>query len=290
MTVSPGAWAIRLDRYSGGWRASGDLNVVIGRSVFADGEEKGLCASWSWDGHELVVRDDPFGFASLFCHISADTIVIGSSPFAMVALGLAVRLDTEALALFARLGFHVFNRTLYREITRFPRGAVLRVGPAGVQFKTHELPFPSAAARNIPEASDAWESHFAMAVRRRLPSSDFVLPLSGGRDSRMLLLELIRHGFSPAQLLTITGSGVPDNADAVAAAALTAALGQQLQCHRQSRKWYVNEMQRNVQGGCNALEHNWIIDFLHAVDGSRLLNYDGLGAGVITRGDLCSPQ
>jgi hypothetical protein len=106
----------------------------------------------------------------------------------------------------------------------------------------------------------------------------------------MLLLELIRHGFSPAQLLTITGSGVPDNVDAVAAAALTAALGQQLQCHRQSRKWYVNEMQRNVQGGCNALEHNWIIDFLHAVDGSRLLNYDGLGAGVITRGDLCSPQ
>ena len=41
------------------------------------------------------------------------------------------------------------------------------------------------------------------AIRRRLPTAPFVLPLSGGRDSRHLLYELIDAGCPPARCVTV---------------------------------------------------------------------------------------
>src|SRR5207248_1657525 len=75
------------------------------------------------------------------------------------------------------------------------------------------------------DAIERYIELFRVAVARRLVPGDesFVMPLSGGADSRHILLELVRQGRPPASV--VTGTQRPRCPDVAAAGVLAQRLG-----------------------------------------------------------------
>lgn len=93
-------------------------------------------------------------------------------------------LDYDALAAFIRLGYFVGNTTAFRNIR-------------------HAGPEPWLTQRsNISRSSaiDIYGELFRSAVRNRMPDGEILLPLSGGRDSRHILYELIEVKKKPSTI------------------------------------------------------------------------------------------
>ena len=73
------------------------------------------------------------------------------------------------------------------------------VGRARV-ISAHPRSTPALSRLTRAEAIEHYASLFRTAVLKREPGGDFALPLSDGRDSRHIFLELCRAGRNPALL------------------------------------------------------------------------------------------
>src|SRR5215211_6989478 len=104
-------------------------------------------------------------------------------------------LNFAALAVFLRLGFFLGDATPWTDRKATP--------PPGLNEAARKSlwdppkPIAPVHGRTRSELVDTYIDLFRQAVARMLPGEPFALPLSGGADSRHILLELIRQGRPP---------------------------------------------------------------------------------------------
>ena len=121
---------------------------------------------------------------------STDGSVLSTDLLQLVERGAPTGLDVDALSVFLRLGFFVGDDT--------PFASIRAVLPPRPGIATARLSRPAAVRGYIDLVRQA--------IRRRLPTAPFVLPLSGGRDSRHLLYELLDAGCPPGRCVTCATS------------------------------------------------------------------------------------
>ena len=128
---------------------------------------------------------------------------MSTSLLRLIALGAPLEIDDDALAVFLRLGFFVGNDTPFRAIRAVPPNVTFQWEPTRfVVSGGYVQSQPCGLTRE--EALDAYIESFRRAVQRRLPvDARFAVPLSGGRDSRHILLELCHLGYRPQFCITI---------------------------------------------------------------------------------------
>lgn len=244
-------------------------------------EPGGNWAAWRWDGTELHIVNDTFrGFPLYY---AAGTASISVSPIIDALLqhdpqlgpGAGRELDLDALAVFLTVGYYIGDDTPFRRIRALPPAATVRWGPDGLRivsrprrFESREVPRQQAVAM----AAELVRS----AVRGSIPDDDaYLFPLSGGHDSRHLLLELLDAGHPPTACVTahhhphIWGGDVPY------AAAVAAALG--LRHHIVTPGPLIAaEWRKNRLTSYCADEHAWYTAVAEALDGRTSHTYDGL--------------
>jgi asparagine synthase (glutamine-hydrolysing) len=138
-----------------GGSAEGDLACEVGHRIcLPDGGADGIHAGWSWNGRELVVEQDRYGFFPLFEWRTGNVRTLATDLFALLDLGAPRELDFDALSVFVRVGFFVGADTPFRAIR-----AVLppALPPRRLEIRRHE-------------AVDGFIDLFRQAMRRRLPS------------------------------------------------------------------------------------------------------------------------
>lgn len=170
-------------------------------------------------------------------------------------------LDTDALNVFFRTGMFLDQKTPFKGIRRV-------------------LPDPEiveAIDISYQEACETYIELFRQAIARcNLPRS--IITLSGGRDSRHILLELHRIGQLPEIALTID-----DGEEGLVASKLAKILGVR---HRilsinqfmaATDEWHKNEL-------CDfaSLEHRWAMPIAYAR--GTLPLWDGIGGDVLSNG------
>jgi len=174
-------------------------------------DDKGVFLHWNWDGSRLTVQNDRYGLYPLFYCARGDSIWVSPS-LEHVARGNSQRqLDLSALAVFHRLGHLVGEDTPFEDIRFLPPNT--RLTWQDGQLHLHSLPTDvgsqPATAGGFDDAVDRYAALFAQAIARRLPGSNrFTVPISGGRDSRHILLELARQG-KDFQTACFWGIGAP---------------------------------------------------------------------------------
>src|SRR6185295_17238611 len=199
-------------KVAGGFALRGELSCELGHRVQAgnDAPDDGVFASWKWDGRRLTVDTDRYGFYPLFYYSRGDEFGISSNLVRLLQEGAPLDIDREALAVFLHLGFFIDNETPFVHIKVVPpnRGFTW---DGNLQVKeVRHLGYQLSISR--AEAIDRYAQLFRNAIAKRLPrSGDFALPLSGGRDSRHILLELDRAGHRPRYCITGTKYGAGDN-------------------------------------------------------------------------------
>ncbi len=197
------------------FEVNGLTQCVLGHPLDGAGAQAGIFAEWNWDGHELVVRNDRYGAQPLFYYTGRAKICVAPMLWTLLEQGAPRELDDEALAVFFRLGFFLREDTPFRRIKAVPPNATLNWNRSGLRLHSK----PPMAAGTAPIARDralrVYQELFSRAVQRRLPTSPFACLLSGGRDSRHILFELMCQGHKPELAATVA---VPTNTDAAISA------------------------------------------------------------------------
>ena len=193
-------------------------------------------------------------------------------------------LDYEALAVFARLGFYLNEDTPFRGISAMPPGARLewRAGRLSVGGARHRV---TVQAISRSSAIDAYIERFRAAVARRPPpDAGFVLPLSGGRDSRHILLQLLADGHAPTGCLTMRSVWPRDDQDARVAAQLAARVGLPVEVVAQPGMDPATELRKNQLTGYCADQHGWMVAMADALQTRTTCAYDGIAGDILSSG------
>lgn len=167
--------------------------VQTGRDVFAE---------WQWDGREVVVRNCRLGAFPLYYYATEQEFGVSPSIEKLLGCGAPAELDDAAMAVYLRLGWTVGEDTVFKHIRCLPPNATLRWSggkPAVAGGFTH----PARLRITRGEAIATFADLLRQAIRRRAsPDIPYVLPLSGGRDSRSIFLELMQLGCRPRVCVT----------------------------------------------------------------------------------------
>lgn len=275
-----------------GYSVIGDVDHKIGLSVKkANGNEKGVFGGWTFNGVSLVISPDPFGYLPIFVWLgSADEyearIIVGTSPIALVGAGAPGEPDREALGLWCRIGFCLGERTLFKHIRLAPRGKITTWSKGKATYEGPGVQIVPTTIRSIEEGVQGYCDLFRAAMHRRLLTEEFAMPLSGGRDSRMMLLESISLGKRPKACVTLSSGPTSNHPDTVLARELSKRVNVPLIEVESRSHWIASETRKHVTGGLLALEHTWMMPLWDMLRANYSCWFDGLGCGAITRGDL----
>ena len=205
---------------------SGPASLRLGQGDPSGAPPGSVFARWRWDGTELEVSNDRYGFFPLYYWDGGNRFALSTSIPRLLSAGAPLDLDDPALSVLLRLGFLVGDDTPFRAIRALPPGARLVWRPGGVVEIRHAFPRPARLDLDRDEAIDRFVELFRQAIRRRLPGNrTCMVPLSGGCDSRHILLELLHAGHVPAACVTARYRAPRADTDADVAGRLTSELG-----------------------------------------------------------------
>ena len=279
---------IRMTSSNGESLATGDLVHQSGSSVKDEvGAECGVHGSWSWDGSTFILKTDQYGYLPYYYHhdpLSGELVVSDSPQEVASSLGHC-RFDSRAIGFFARSGFMLGDSTLYEGVRRASANSTLQWSAGVLHVTSGEVGPATDQPRSVEEALDGWIERFRVAMKRRVPTDDsIVMPLSAGRDSRMMLLELNRLDSIPRELVTI---GSRANDDVRIARLIADRMNIPFRLISPTRLGWVDiEKHRHELCGFEAIEHSWLIPLWQDLSRNGSGWFDGLGCGAVIRNSV----
>lgn len=230
---------------------------------------------WHWDGKEVVVRNCRLGFFPAFYYATDKEFGVAASVEKLLECGAPHDLDDAAMAVFIRLGWVLGEDTVFKAIRMLPPGGEVRWS-GGVPQVTGGYTFP--APQNISRKA-ALEGHgelIRQAVRRRA-SKDvrFGFPLSGGHDSRHILLELDALGCKPEVCFTNHDFPPYREQNIQVAKQLAQRLGLPHRQLGQPASRLATELRKNQLNQFGAMENIWCVSMYPAIARHTPVVYEG---------------
>lgn len=175
-------------------------------------ELDGRCTALRAEGSQLELFTDAMGAYPVFTATADGVRWFGNSADALRRLVEDRALDELALASVLGGGWSFGGHPLYKAVRRLDRGLVLKLGPDGAEQR-HELLSLERLTRFLGAGFDATRSAEDLTAvtgaLARWPGRPDVVPVTGGRDSRIVLAAALRAGF---RFAAITG-GAPGEPD-----------------------------------------------------------------------------
>jgi asparagine synthetase B (glutamine-hydrolysing) len=270
-------------RFAKGYEVKGATSCALGHEL-QTGRAKpdGIFVRWHWDGDTLVVHNDRCGIFPLYYFASENEVCISPSLPILIAEGAPRELNESGLALFLRVGFFVGDDTPFRHIRALPPDACFEWKRE--HFKVHgNTVIPKPQNLRHKEALEGYVELFRKSLRRRVPpqNSTSAVLLSGGKDSRHMLLELCNSGHPPDLCVTVNLSRTNDGK---IAGALSNALSVRHVLLPHPSLSVRNEIRRNVITNFCTNEHEWVVDLADYINKEVQYVYDGIGGDILSDG------
>lgn len=258
------------------WAAAPDLGARVGR----------LEARWHWDGTRLIADVDRFGFYNLYVYAKDGQVAVSPNLLELVAQGADATPDARALAVFHRMGIFIHDDTPLTHVRTLPPGGRL-VWENGQIAITGGVEVPRAQNISRDGAVTGMIELFRQAMQRILAAWDgpLTLPLSGGRDSRHILLEMLHQGRSPRACVTFHHNGAAMNAEALAARTVASRAGVAHDVLGHARPRLADAVRSTVMTSLCADEHAQMMplhDYMLAHPGAA---FDGIAGDILTNPD-----
>jgi asparagine synthase (glutamine-hydrolysing) len=248
----------------------------------------GPWARWEWDGRQLQVEVDRYGMYPLFYAQIGTGIAIADSIAALLAAGAATDFDDAAIAAFLRLGFFLGEDTPFLSVRAFPPGADLRwTAAGGVRLTGGPIKRRPDGSATRAELLNGFVDRFRHAVQQALPDDACrcALPLSGGRDSRHIAIEMHAAGFKPGLVVSQHHFSYRNDDDARVAGLLAEALGWSLNTVEQVSEPVGPMMATFRQFDCTTDEHFWFAPAAQRIRDAGMVHvFDGLAGDTLAKG------
>lgn len=204
VTAAPPAPFLHARQVDGHVVIDGAADASLGHRIdSASPLPEGNWAVWHWDGSRVTVTNDAFGAFPVYYAVTDDSFAISPSIDRLLALGVSRELDVDALAAFLAIGYYLGPDTPFRAIRALPPVATAVWSPGTLSIESDPW-LPERAEMSRTTAMEGIIDLTRTAVGRRIPADDdgFIMPISGGRDSRHILIELRRQGHVPVRGVT----------------------------------------------------------------------------------------
>lgn len=254
--------------------------------------DDGVFAQWEWDGQRLRVVNDRYGFQPLFwAQLPGSAIAVSPSILTLIAQGASTDLDIGALAVFFRLGYFVGDDTPFRAVRAMPPNVHFEWSGGTLACKGR-YPAPARASSiSRGDAIDRYIDLFARSMAKRPPApSPCALPISGGRDSRHILLELHRTGHQPTVCVSALDHPPDPNEDPEVGAALCRELGVQHVVIDQRLSQFDAQVRKNRETSLAASAHGWYLAVADFINGRYGCTYDGIAGDVLSQSKFLTTE
>lgn len=262
--------------------------LLGGESGPAGPRAAGAFAEWHWDGRRLEVRTDRFGFQPLFHAVSGTTLWLSPSIPEVLRQGAPAELDDAALAVFLRIGEFLGDDTPFRYVRAVPPAARLTWEEGRVTIESSRAVLPLRDIGRDAAIDDYIEVFRAAMAKEPVDPSRTLIPLTGGRDSRHILLELHAAGLRTPCATARADPSTP-NEDIIVAAAVAEAAGvPHIGIDIGDR--YTDEIEKNLRTSLCTFEHFWVTPLIRHVASRSLVIYDGIAGDTLSEAKYMNAQ
>lgn len=257
--------------------ATGDAKATIGAEPFH--------ASWDWTGQSLTLETDRFGLQPVFYRQAEGFFAVSTTIDALLQADEAF--DWGALGLFLRLGFFIDNDTPFRDIRLAPADSTLRWRDGALTIEARRRPQVRPYTGSRQQAKDIYIELFREGLKGLIEAyqdAPISCPLSGGRDSRHIFLELSRLGV-PFRAFTVALDNANDDSIAAALCAQFQVEHTIVPMGRPSLK-----TARAMQAATNyaTIEHRWMVGMAEAIPSGVV--FDGVAGDVLSAGHFATER
>lgn len=277
-----------VEYVAGQAKVTGEPTGFVGHrmSVPGDPRPRGLWGEWAWDGETLTAQVEPLGYFSLYAYIKGDHVAVSPSMLQLLAQGADATVDEVAMAVFHRVGFFVGNDTPFAHIQVLPPNGRLTWHKGRARIEGRE-PVPQVQQISRENAVEAFIEVPRAAIRRFTETWDgpIALPLSGGRDSRHILLEMAHQGRKPDTCMTFHHGGRALNNEVMAARAVAERVGVRHAILGHPRKRLRDSLRGILMTQLCGDEHAQMMPMHDFLTGSSYASIDGIGGDILTNPD-----
>lgn len=281
-------------KHKGEFETKGQSTATFGHRIDSPRQTvaDGVFAGWCWNGIKLTAYNDRYGIFPLFwSRLPNGGVCVSSSLTRLIECGASRVLDYDALAVFFRLQTFVGNDTPFAAIKVLPPNAVFEWQDGELQCRER---IPETPKRNTISRDDAIDQYidlFAYAMAKRTPASDnFAVPVSGGRDSRHILLELHRMGIEPAICVSAWDNPPDPNEDPKIGNLLCSELGFRYAAIDQELSPWSAEIRKNHETHFCASAHGWYLALADYIKNRSDCIFDGLAGDVLSQSSNLNPK
>lgn len=236
-----------------------------------------LECGWRCANGVLEAFADRLGFVPMFYWTEGPRFILSDSIVQLAGRLPQARFDDQAVAAYLQLGYYVGDTTLLAGVRVLPPASNLVWNGQltirdGVDFSRSAFPGTRS------EAVEEYDRLFAKAVAERVSSRIGRITLSGGRDSRHILLELHRQGCLPCAAVTLRRRNSTDHQ---VASELARRVNIDCIVAGDVLDPFVVESTKNRLNFFMADENGWYLPLLDHLDGQV---FDGLAGDVLSNG------
>ncbi|WP_020008869.1 hypothetical protein [Thioalkalivibrio thiocyanoxidans] len=237
-----------------------------------------LVAGWSFDGASLSVSADRLGFIPLFYAREGRRLIVADSLQEAAARLSAPAFDDEAIAVFMALGYLVGAQTPLAGVKVLMPGETLLWREGVLSGERPAIPLTPPFSGDPHEARTRFTELFARAIERRAAGGVGRLPLSGGRDSRHICLELAQQDTPPPRTLVLRAKRGDESG---VACTVARHLGIECQVIDNPQDRIAAERQKNRLNHYSTDENSWYLALMPHLEGPV---FDGLAGDVLCNG------
>ena len=257
-------------RHEGGVTVKGDRTATLGTPIPSPQGDQGIWVRWVWDRNRLELRQDRHGFHPFYYFTSPDGWGIGPSIHRLIEEGAPPELDDAAIAVYLRVGLFLGNDTPFRAIRALPPGGWLVAEGAELSVGADRSPaiVRPVNGQSFEATVEQYGEMFQSAVERLVPflGDRNILPLSGGHDSRHILLALCRAGHPPRACASVDLGPPQSWEDTVIARQVAERVGVPFEYVGPPRSLLQVEIEKNVRTSLTAEVHSWITPLRHVLE------------------------
>lgn len=252
----------------------------------------GIYVEWSVRDGRLTLTNDSYGLFPIYYTHHGDNLAFSSSIEDLLALDGHFPLDDAALAVFLRIGSFIGDTTPYLHIKAIPPGAELRFSEDGFSLKSN----PIECGKGYVDRDEALKTYGELFHESIIKFHDALtgkvgIPLSGGRDSRHILFELIESEMRPHSCITLKHIPPKPDEDSIIAGRLCAELGMNHVILEHDSSFLSMEREKNRLTNFCSLEHSWYLPMARYLSQEGYTGtFDGIGGDVLSAGLFLTEQ
>ncbi len=271
--------------------ASGDKEVFFGYRMGGEDSRHGVFSQWKFENDTLTFINDQFGFFPTYYYQDEDTFAISNAPLALLKIAKIKELDEAALAVFFRMEMFIGDMSPFKGIKALPPGVTLTYDSNGLSMVQDHVAKEGILRTDISleDSITKFAELFQKAIEKYRDAGfkKIGVPLSGGRDSRHILLALDRAGIPVHSALTTKSQAPKPEEDSIIAAKVTEAMGVNHVIFDQPAVSLEQELEKNEVGNFICLHHSWILPLAHHLEENEFdVIFDGICGGTLSAGEF----